>query len=248
MPTQRVLAAAGALASIATMPTHEDRFRALVITNPVIQTLIDRLPRLAIPDCWITAGAVMQSVWNALEGRAPTDGIKDYDVFYFDPDLSWEAEDRIIRRAAAAFVDLAATIELRNQARVHLWFDERNGTSGYPRLTSACHGIDVFLETPSMFGIRPTGGGNFDIYAPRGYDDLFGYVHRPNPAAIGPESSYVDKATRRKALYPRLAVIPWKGVLRAASPATSATWAFPARHQGNCRLSRLCPREGWHPG
>ena len=84
-----------AVASIGAMPTQQKRFRTLVVTNPVIAALIDRLPTLAIPDCWITAGAVMQTVWNALERRDPTDGIKDYDVFYFDPDLSWEAEDRL---------------------------------------------------------------------------------------------------------------------------------------------------------
>ncbi len=193
------------------MPTQEERFRALVVTNPVVAALIDRLPALAIPDCWLTAGAVMQTVWNALDGRPPTAGIKDYDVFYFDPDLSWEAEDRVIRRAAAAFADLDAEIELRNQARVHLWFDEKNGTSGYPRLTSARAGIDVFLETPSMFGLHPTGGGAFEVYAPCGFDDLFGFIHRPNPRAIGPEAHYVMKTARRKALYPRLTVVPWEG-------------------------------------
>jgi len=199
-----------ALASMALMPTQEQRFRTLVVTNPVIAALIDRLPALAIPDCWITAGALMQTVWNALEGREPTDGIRDYDVFYFDADASWEAEDRVIKQAAAAFVDLDAEIELRNQARVHLWFDQRNGTSGYPELTSARHGIDVFLETPTMFGIHPAGGGAFDVYAPRGYDDLFGFVFRPNhPAAVGPVSRYAAKSAERQAAYPWLTVIPW---------------------------------------
>lgn len=193
------------------MPTREERFRALVVTNPIIVALIERLRELAIPDCWVTAGALMQTVWNALEGRAPTSGIKDYDVFYFDPDTSWEAEDRVIQRAAAAFADLDAEIELRNQARVHLWFDQKNGTDGYPRLTSARHGIDVFLETPTMFGIHPSGGGAFDIYAPLGFDDLFGLVHRPNPRALpGQAARYAEKASRRKALYPRLTVVPWE--------------------------------------
>lgn len=94
---------------------------------------------------------------------------------------------------------------------MHLWFDRRNGTSGYPRLTSTCHGIDVFLETPSMFGLHPAGTGAFDVYAPYGFDDLFGFVHRRNPRAIGPEAHYVAKAARRKALYPRLTVVPWEG-------------------------------------
>jgi hypothetical protein len=187
----------------------EGRFRSLVVANPTIATLIARLPALDLPDCWITAGAVMQSVWNAIEGHEPAYGIRDYDVFFFDADISWEAEDLAIRRAADTFSDIDARIEVRNQARVHLWFDERNGTNGYPRLTSARHGIDVFLETPSMLGIHPTGGGAFEVYAPLGYDDLFGFVHRRNPRSVGPEAHYVEKSARRKALYPRLTVVPW---------------------------------------
>jgi uncharacterized protein len=193
----------------AVVSEDEARFRELVVTNPVIAALIDRLPALDLADCWIVAGAVMQSVWNAIENRAPDYGIRDYDVFYFDPDLSWEAEDRAIRSAADAFRDIDASIEVRNQARVHLWFDKRNGTNGYPRLTSARHGIDVFLETPSMIGIHPTGGGTFEVYAPLGFDDLFGFVHRRNPASVGPETHYVEKSARRKALYPRLTVVAW---------------------------------------
>jgi hypothetical protein len=192
--------------------SDEAQFRALVVANPVIVALIDRLPALDLPDCWITAGAVMQSVWNAIEGHDPVYGIRDYDVFYFDADLSWEAEDRAIKRVADAFSDIDARIEVRNQARVHLWFDDRNGTDGYPQLTSARHGIDVFLETPSMLGIHPTGGGGFDVYAPLGYHDLFGFVHRRNPRSVGPEAHYVEKSARRKALYPRLTVVAWDGV------------------------------------
>jgi hypothetical protein len=60
-----------------------------------------------------------------------------------------------------------------------------------------------------MYGLHPAGGGAFDVYAPRGYDDLFGFVFRPNPAAIGPAARYAVKAAERKALDPRLTVIPW---------------------------------------
>jgi uncharacterized protein len=47
-------------------------------------------------------------------------------VFYFDgTDLSYEAEDRVIRRVAAACADLPITIEVKDQARVHLWYRRR---------------------------------------------------------------------------------------------------------------------------
>ncbi|MEM7446489.1 MAG: nucleotidyltransferase family protein [Pseudomonadota bacterium] len=188
---------------------QESRFRALIVTNPVIAAIIDRLPRLSLPDCWLTASSLTQTVWNVLDGNPPEAGIHDYDVFYFDPDLSWDAEDRAIKRAAALFADIPAKIEVRNQARVHLWFDKRNGTLGYPQLKSACEGIDVFLETPTMYGIRPLGDGKFDVYAPLGYGDLFGFVFRPNPRAVGPAERYAAKAQQRLESYPRLTVINW---------------------------------------
>jgi len=80
------------------------------------------------PDWWLTAGAVFQTVWNVLDERDPRSGIGDHGVFYYDAtDLSWEAEDAVIRRAAALFADLDATVEVRNEARVHLWYEEHFG-------------------------------------------------------------------------------------------------------------------------
>jgi len=50
------------------------------------------------------SGAVYQRVLNALTERAPDYGVRDYDLGYFDAsDISYEAEDAVIRRVAAAF-------------------------------------------------------------------------------------------------------------------------------------------------
>lgn len=186
-------------------------FRRCILANPVICSLMERLPRLALPDCWLAASALMQTVWNVLEGRPPAEDIRDYDVFYFDDsDLSFDAEDRVIKASAEAFRDINALIEVRNQARVHLWFNERNGTTGYGPLRSACEGIDRFLATPAMFGIQPRGAGAFTIYAPRGYDGLFNWGFRPNSRAIGPAWQFQQQALRRKKQYPRLTILPWE--------------------------------------
>ena len=43
-------------------------------------------------------------------------------------DLSYEAEDAVIRRVKAAFDEpLRSMVEVRNQARVHLWFEAKFG-------------------------------------------------------------------------------------------------------------------------
>ena len=69
--------------------------------NPAVVAIVDRLPELGVEQAVLTGGCLAQTWWNVAAGRAPDGGVRDYDLFYWDPDLSWEAEDRVIRRAAA---------------------------------------------------------------------------------------------------------------------------------------------------
>ena len=95
----------------------------------------------------------MQTVWNGLTGRAVDYGIKDYDVFYFDPDTSWQAEDAVITQMQDRLSSLGVAIEARNQARVHLWYSHKHGKP-YPALRSSTEGIDRFLTRNTKVGIR----------------------------------------------------------------------------------------------
>ncbi len=78
----------------------EDEFIAAALRNPVNAAIADELFQLALPDAWLVSGCLVQTAWNVLTGRAVDYGINDYDVFYFDPDTSWQAEDAVIRRSA----------------------------------------------------------------------------------------------------------------------------------------------------
>ena len=85
--------------------------------------LLERLRSLGLPQWRLVAGCLYQTVWNVLTDRPRGTGIKDYDLIYHDgADLSWEAEDAVIRHVAAATRDCVGPVEARNQARVHLWF------------------------------------------------------------------------------------------------------------------------------
>ena len=92
----------------------------LALRNPANKIIAEKLFELALPDAWIVAGCLVQTVWNVLTGRDVGYGINDYDVFYFDPDTSWAAEDAVIRRLHGALGNFDAKVEARNQARVHL--------------------------------------------------------------------------------------------------------------------------------
>jgi uncharacterized protein len=185
---------------------NKDEFLAAALRNPVNKIIADELLHLALPDAWIVSGCLVQSVWNALTRRAADYGIADYDIFYFDPDTSWQAEDGVIRQVQGRLKTLGVKVEVRNQARVHLWYPPKHGLP-YPALHSSSQGIDRFLTKNTQVGIRRTQGG-YDIYAPNGFDDIADLIVRPNPGPNFSAANYAAKAKRWKALWPELTVLP----------------------------------------
>ena len=183
-----------------------DEFLAAALRNPVDEAIVEELFRLALPDAWIVAGCLAQSVWNGLTNRAVDHGINDYDVFYFDPDTSWQAEDAVIRQVQGRLAKFGAKVEVRNQARVHLWYPEKHGLP-YPALQSSTDGIDRFLTKNTQIGIRRALDGH-EVYAPNGFDDLANMIVRPNPGANFSAANYEKKAERWKKLWPEITVLP----------------------------------------
>jgi uncharacterized protein len=153
------------------------------LRNPINRAILQRPPLLGAPQAYLVAGCVFQALWNEISGHAPQSNVKDYDIFYFeDADLSWEAEDEVIRRGRVLFGDLDGLIEIRNQARVHLWYPQRFGAP-YPALTSAEDGIGRFLVRCTCVGLSPQGDGSLRLHAPHGLDDLEQGILRPNANA-----------------------------------------------------------------
>lgn len=182
-------------------------FHAAALRNPVNEALLDELIELELPDAWIVAGCLVQTVWNLQTGRPVGYGIDDYDVFYFDSDLSWEAENRVIGDLRRRSARLGVRIEARNQARVHLWYPQKHGRP-YPALQRATDGIDRFLTRNTQVGIQRGSNGGDRIYAPAGLDDIPNLIVRPNSTPNFSAEAYRIKTARWIALWPELTVIP----------------------------------------
>lgn len=153
-----------------------DRFQRMVLDNPANRSILERMPDLGTEDNWLVAGCLFGTVWNALSGRPLTESIRDYDIFYYDPDTSYEAEGAVIRRGAALFADLGVEVEIRNQARVPLWYEARFGVP-YPPISESRTGIDRFVVAGTCSGISQAGA----VHAPYGFEDMFAGVLRYNP-------------------------------------------------------------------
>jgi len=181
-----------------------------VLSNPVNRAILERLPALGLMDAWLVAGAVVQTVWNVRTGRPPGYGIRDYDIFYFDSDTSFAAEDAAIQRVGAAMSDVCDRVEVRNQARVHLWYAQRFHAP-YPPLSGATEGIDRFIARVSQVGVQRTEAG-WAVHAPHGLDDIAAMVVRPNPSANFRADIYDAKAASWKMLWPELTIVPASGI------------------------------------
>jgi uncharacterized protein len=181
-------------------------FIAAALRNPINEIIADELSGLALPDAWIVSGCLVQTVWNVRTARAVDYGIADYDIFYFDPDTSWQAEDTVIRRLQGRLAKCGVKVEVRNQARVHLWYPEKHGLP-YTALHGSIEGIDRFLTKNTQVGIRRTPSGH-EVYAPNGFDDIAGMIVRPNRTPNFSAANYAAKAARWKMLWPEITVLP----------------------------------------
>ncbi|WP_093304020.1 nucleotidyltransferase family protein [Variovorax sp. NFACC27] len=171
--------------------------------DPVNAALMSRLPGLGLQQGFLTAGSLFQATWNHLSDKPPGWGVKDYDVFYFDDsDLSWNAEDAVIRRVHEAVADLGVSVEVKNQARVHLWYEKRFN-SPYPRLRCSRDGIDRYLIACTRVGIDLASG---TLYAPDGLGDLAAGILRMNPL-LPMRELFLRKAGDYQARWPWLQVV-----------------------------------------
>lgn len=182
---------------------NSQRVMTLAMENPINQLLLERLATLDLPNCMLTAGCLFQAVWNKHCGQPAGWGVKDYDVIYYDDDLSWEAEDRVIQYVRRVCSSLKANIEVRNQARVHLWYESRFGVI-YPALQTVTDGIDRYLIKATCVGINISTG---DLYCTHGLDDLDRGILRINPLNPQPDL-FLQKANSYQEHWPYLAIEP----------------------------------------
>ena len=186
------------------------RFEAIIRSDPDLMHLLERLRSLGLPQWRLVAGCLYQTVWNVLTGRPHGTGIKDYDLIYYDAlDPSWGAEDAVIKRIAAATRDCVGPVEVRNQARVHLWFPSRFGIA-YPQLAAADEALCNYSSIAYAVGVRLEDDGRLDTVAPFGLDDMFAMVIRPN-RRLNNAATHEAKGQRVKAVWPELIVEPWTG-------------------------------------
>ncbi|OGZ01887.1 MAG: hypothetical protein A3G64_00930 [Candidatus Liptonbacteria bacterium RIFCSPLOWO2_12_FULL_60_15] len=186
-----------------------EKLEKILTTNGNIRKILERAPELRMPNCYLAAGCISQTVWNTLHGFSSDFGIKDYDLVYYDPsDISYEGEDSYIREGKRLFADVPAVIEIKNQARVHLWFEQKFGFK-IPPYQSVEDAISSWSTTATCVGVRRI-NNKFEVFAPYGLDSVFEMTVKP-VQSLFTQKMYENKVNRWMNLWPKLKVMPWAG-------------------------------------
>jgi uncharacterized protein len=176
--------------------------------NRWLGEILERFEEIVLPDSWLVAGSIAQTIWNLGCGQPAELGLKDVDLIYFDDqDLSFDAEASHERRLRDLFRRLPIKLDVKNEARVHFLYEEHFGYAIKPYRSSA-DAIATFPTTATAVGVRRI-RGKLECCAPFGLDDLFGLVVRPNKRQIT-RAIYETKVDRWRPVWPRLTFQPWQ--------------------------------------
>ena len=189
------------------LQTQIDELIWIVLLNPYNAKILNSSPFPKGVSWYLGAGSICQSVWNYLSGKKPEDNIKDYDLVYYNADdLSKESEISEENRLREDFADLPVRLDVKNEARVHLWYHDKFGKV-IEQLSSCEDAINSWPTTANSIGVNKV-GDIYNVYAPYGLNDVFGMVLRPNkPSCI--KAVYEKKVESWTSHWPRLKVVPW---------------------------------------
>jgi len=178
------------------------RLELIVRASPWLLRVLETIRSLGLPDWYLAAGAIRNTVWDALHDSISLQPHSDLDVIYFGPaDIRNEAED-ILRATLPGYI-----WEVTNQATVHRWQCKATGCD-IPAYASIAAAMASWPETATAVGVRLTHRDALEFVAPHGLADLFELILRPSPVASDPRA-YKSRLREKAWLvrWPRLRMV-----------------------------------------
>ena len=176
---------------------YSERLIAIIHSNHAFMRSLEAVRDCDPPDWLVGAGVLRDLVWDHLHGyRVPTPH-RDVDVAFFDPaDLSSDHDRQVETQLGRRLPGVPW--QARNQAAVHLWYEERFGYA-VPAVGSSAEGVATWPETVTSIAVRLRADGEIDVVAPLGLSDMFEMVLRRNPRKVSLEE-YRRRAREKRIL------------------------------------------------
>lgn len=185
----------------------QERFFEVQKHNEVMSEILEKSESLNIPQWAVGAGFLQQSLWNVFHERPLLENIKDVDWVYYNPnDLSEQSENLVSEKVRETFGHIPLKFDVKNQARVHLWYEKKFGYT-IPPYCNLEHAITTWPTTATTVALYQV-EGEIKWIAPFGFKDLVTMQIRPNKVQITKEI-YEAKVTRWKKHWNKMIAEPW---------------------------------------
>ena len=183
---------------------YEKRFGEIILGQEGLMSALSSVRSLNLPNWYIAAGAIRNTVWDALHDFNTTQ-LNDIDVVYFDS-LDMDGLREKDSEARLRTINPSFNWEVVNQARSHLF--QEGYEKSRPPVNSSCESIAYWSETPTCVGVRLEKNNSLTICAPYGLSDLMELKVRPIPEPYRDLNLYKSRidAKRWEEKWPRLKI------------------------------------------
>lgn len=185
-------------------------FLEILEKNKELMEMLDYISTLNLPNFYIAAGSVFQTIWNFYDNNDLNSKIKDIDVIYYNnEDLSVE-KDLEYYNIINDYVKSKGfnyEVDVSNEARMHLWKSERENKKIEPYKNSE-DAISKWIVTVHAIGITKE-NNKIKVYAPYGLSDIFSKTIRPIRHKDNSKELYDKKTSSFIKRFHNLTVIEW---------------------------------------
>ena len=185
-------------------------FLSIIEKNKDLMFILDYIERLGLPNFYIAAGSIFQTIWNYQDGKELTYGIKDIDIIYYDSNNLTKEDEKILEDNIYNYLkknNLNYELDVHNEARMHLWKKE-NENKDIDQYKFSEDAIDKWIATIHAIGITKE-NGKIKVYAPYGLSDIFSRTIRPIKHSANSKSLYDKKVASWKNRFSNLNIIEW---------------------------------------
>lgn len=193
-----------------TIKEQNETFISILKQNKDLMTILDYIEELNLPNFYIAAGSVFQTIWNYYDNKPLNYKIKDIDIIYYDTnntskETEKELEDKIIEHFSK--LNINYEFDVHNEARMHLWKKE-NENKNIDQYKNSEDAIDQWIATVHAIGITKK-DNCIQVYAPYGLSDIFSKTIRPIKHKNNSEELYNKKVKSWQQRFNNLTIIEW---------------------------------------
>lgn len=189
---------------------QNDMFIYILKKNKDLMSILDYIYELELPNFYIAAGSVFQTIWNYYDNKPLNSEIKDIDIIYYDANnLSKEDEEKIEDKIVTHFKELNINYEfdVHNEARMHLW-KKSNENKNIDQYKNSEYSIDKWIATVYSICITKE-NDEIKVYAPYGLSDIFSRTIRPIKHKDNSKELYEKKVKSWSSRFNNLKIVEW---------------------------------------